>query len=168
MAHQVVAKLISKIARPNTDEYFLLMATLASTRSTCARRRVGCILVNYRNHVLATGYNGVAAGLPHCIDHKCPGADLPSGQGLHLCQAIHAEENALMQCKDINLIHTAYVTASPCVRCIRMLLGTSCQKIVFLQEYPHSESAALWVGCGRIWEHHPFIDELTNIIPITK
>lgn len=151
MAYSKLVNLLDAMSRPETDEYFLLMAKLTSTRATCVRRRVGCILVNSQNHVIATGYNGVAKGSTHCIEVKCPGADQPSGQGLHLCQAIHAEQNALMQCRNINDIYVAYVTASPCISCTRMLLGTSCRMIKFIDEYPHYEAKDLWQASGRIW-----------------
>jgi dCMP deaminase len=65
-----------------SDWYFLKMANLASERATCKRRKVGCILVNFKKHVIATGYNGVAAGQEHCIDNPCEGAQLKSGEGL--------------------------------------------------------------------------------------
>jgi dCMP deaminase len=126
-------------------------------------------LLNARGHVLSTGYNGVAAGLPHCNEelvndlefdakpvvlqlHACSGAKAPSGTNLDGCQAIHAEQNALLQCRDMYAIHTAYVTASPCMTCIKLLLNTSCQRIVFVEEYPHSAAKDLWTGTGRAWE----------------
>ena len=74
--------------RPSIDEYFLSMALLASTRSTCIRRKVGAVLVNYRNQVLSTGYNGSASGMRHCIDFPCDGANYSSGTGLDECRAI--------------------------------------------------------------------------------
>ena len=49
--------------RPPTDFYFLRMAYLVSERGTCARRKVGCVFVNKRNHVIATGYNGFPIGI---------------------------------------------------------------------------------------------------------
>ena len=84
-----------------SEWYFLKMAHLVSERGTCARRKVGCILVNSKKHVIATGYNGVSSNQEHCIDNPCKGARLKSGQGLDLCEAIHAEQNALLQCKDV-------------------------------------------------------------------
>lgn len=142
-------------SRIDRDEYFLQMATLVAQRATCARRKVGCVLTNYFGHVLATGYNGVAAGRPHCIDSPCPGAGLPSGQGLHLCEAIHAEQNALIQCRNTLEIYTAYCTASPCMLCIRMLMNTSCKRLVFREVYPHPEAEAQWVRGIREWIHVP-------------
>lgn len=141
--------------RPSKDEYFMSMAFLASTRGTCARRRVGCVLINARGHVLSTGYNGPAAGLPHCIDHPCDGACAPSGTKLDACEALHAEQNALLQCRDPYQIHTAYVTASPCVTCTKLFMNTSCERIVFLEEYPHPAAQTLWETMGgRTWEKY--------------
>lgn len=142
-------------SRPSTDEYFLRMASLVALRSTCARRQVGCVLVDSNNHVLATGYNGVCRGAAHCIDKPCAGANAPSGTSLHLCEAIHAEQNALMQCRDINAIHTVYCTASPCVLCMRLLVGTSALKIVFAEEYPHPESKIMATSRSITWKHLP-------------
>lgn len=142
-------------SRPSTDVYFLQMAELVAKRGTCFRRQVGCVLVDHYNHVLATGYNGVCRGSVHCTDHPCPGAHAPSGQALHLCQAIHAEENALIQCRDINAIHTVYTTASPCVLCMRRLVGTGVKRIVFSEEYPHFESARMAKDRHIEWIHLP-------------
>lgn len=154
--------------RPSRDEWALKLALLTAQRTTCYRRAVGCVLLNARGHVLATGYNGVAAGLPHCNEvtehrhdglgriavhgHACSGASAPSGTNLDGCQAIHAEQNALLQCRDMYAIHTAYVTASPCMTCCKLLLSTSCQRIVYVEEYPHSAAKDLWTGAGRTWE----------------
>jgi dCMP deaminase len=101
--------------------------------------------------VLSTGYNGVAAGQIHCIDMPCIGANSPSGTNLDACQAIHAEQNALLQCKDIYDIDTCFVTASPCMTCIKLLLNTACKRIVFFEEYPHTHAKVLWTSAGREW-----------------
>lgn len=134
--------------RIEKDEYFLRMAWLCAQRSTCMRRSVGCVLVNARGHVIGTGYNGVAAGEPHCNHHDqydpvgfvnaCSGAFAKSGEQLDACGALHAEWNALLQCNDVYQIETAYCTTAPCVTCTKLFKNTSCDRIVFLQDYPHS------------------------------
>lgn len=153
------------MTRPTRDEWAMDLARLTAGRSTCLRRAVGCVLLNERGHVLATGYNGVAAGLPHCNEvawskesvqgvfhaNACPGATAKSGTNLDGCGAIHAEQNALLQCRDVYDIHTAYVTASPCVTCVKLLLNTGCQRIVYDEPYPHGSSELIWVRAGRIW-----------------
>lgn len=151
---------IDRLPRPDVDTYFLLMATLAATRATCGRGRRGCILVDRNNHVISTGYNGVAAGMPHCLDKPCPGRNYPSGEGLHLCEALHAEENAIIQCTRPDDILTAYCTHSPCVHCVRRLMNTGTRRIVFVNEYPHAQSSKMWILSraeyeGQTWIHHP-------------
>lgn len=140
--------------RPSRDEVYIKMATLIAERSTCARRDVGCILVNKEGHVLATGYNGVPAGMKHCKDafldeHKCSSADAKSGKDLDSCRAIHAEQNALLQCKDVTEIETCYSTTQPCVHCIKLLLNTSCKRIVYIDKYPHHLAEQMWSDAGR-------------------
>lgn len=153
--------------RPTKDQWAVRLAYVTACRATCRRRQVGAVLLNERGHVLATGYNGVAAGQHHCSEiqtfdvgegpmnlrpHLCPGAQSPSGTNLDGCQAIHAEQNALLQCRDVYAIHTCYVTTSPCMTCTKLLLNTTCERIVFVEEYSHTEARDLWVSAGRLWE----------------
>jgi dCMP deaminase len=150
-----ILKRLNSMRRPDLDEYFGVMAEVVSSRGTCPRRRVGCVLVSDDNKVLATGYNGVPSGFAHCIDEPCEGAKYRSGLGLDKCEAIHAEQNALLQTSDVKIIATAYCTTAPCIHCLKLLLNTGCQRIVFNQDYPHSEaSKALWEKAGRIWHHN--------------
>jgi len=143
--------------RPDIDIWGLMLASVVARRGTCVRRKVGCVLMDARGHILSTGYNGRAAGLPHCLDtggahdRACVGARHPSGTGLDLCEAIHAEQNALLQCRDVNQISTCYVTTAPCITCVKLLLNTSCRTIIFTDQYPHKASQVLWVESGREW-----------------
>ena len=139
--------------RPDIDSYFMDMARLVATRSTCIRRSVGCVLADSHNHVLATGYNGVPAGMPHCNDdsrqYVCEGAGSPSGTNLDACSAVHAEQNAILQCIDAYAIRRAYVTAFPCTSCAKLLLNTSCAEIVYLEPYADGNGMRLWTAAGR-------------------
>lgn len=167
--------------RLTIDEWAMQLAQVCAQRSTCCRRHVGCVLLDSRKHVLATGYNGVASGLPHCNEvtgekreedlatrtiktqpifgNACTGATLPSGEGLDLCEAIHAEQNALLQCADVNNILYCYTTTSPCVTCTKLLLNTGCRYIYFLEEYTKIDSKDLWVKAGRVWRHLPSLNQ---------
>ena len=161
--------------RPSLDAWALSMAKVVGQRSTCLRRAVGCVLLDKQGLVLATGYNGVASGQPHCNEpkasiqtfmdhvenpdqpriiypHACSGAAAESGTMLDSCEAIHAEQNALLQCQDVRQIHTCYVTTSPCVTCTKLLLNTSCQRIIYQLPYPQPEAKALWEKAGRTWD----------------
>lgn len=134
--------------RPTLDEIYLAIASIWAERGTCARRKVGCVLVDRQGYILSTGYNGVASSLPHCIDMACKGASKKAGSNtsLYLCEAIHAEQNALLQCRNTQEIETCYTTCSPCVQCTKLLLQTSCKRVVFLEESSHNgEAEALWL-----------------------
>lgn len=131
--------------RLSKDQYFLLLTSLVSMRSTCKRRRVGCVLVDKNGYVLSTGYNGNPPGCEHCIDIPCPGYNEESGSNLSKCEAIHAEQNALLRCPDMYKIHTVYCTVSPCMHCIKLLMGTSAERIVFIEEYPAEQAKRLWI-----------------------
>jgi dCMP deaminase len=143
--------------RASADQYFMEIAKLVATRGTCVRRKVGAVLVNSRRHILATGYNGVPRGMVHCLDRPCLGAFEQSGQNLDNCLASHGEANALLQCKDVNEIDTLYVTVSPCVQCTKLLMNTSCRRIVFAELYPHEASKVWWLSppFDREWVHLP-------------
>jgi len=139
--------------RQPADFYFLRMALLVSERGTCVRRKVGCILVNKKNHVLATGYNGNPSGFMHCLDNPCKGANSKSGKDLDKCEAIHAEQNALLQCKDVYDIDTIYCTVSPCIHCVKLLLNTSAKRIVFGEKYIQKDAERLWTLGGKDWAY---------------
>lgn len=134
--------------RLDRDDYFMRMAHVVSLRGTCPRRWIGTVLVDRHGHVLATGYNGVAAGRPHCIETPCPGANQPKGQG-SACEAIHAEQNALLQLADMHAVETVYTTESPCPVCMKLLLNTSAERIVCFDLYPHGDAPRLWREAGR-------------------
>jgi dCMP deaminase len=137
--------------RPTHDDYFITIAEAISRRASCTRRKVGCVLVNSRNNIVSTGYNGYSSGLPNCIDTAhCARSHCQSGEGLDLCAAIHAEMNAMLQAPNTYDIMTCYVTTSPCITCVKLLMNTSCQRVVFRDEYPGYElSKALWESVGR-------------------
>lgn len=140
--------------RPTKDQYFMQLASLAATRTTCIRRAVGCVLVDARWHLLSIGYNGVASNMPHCNEGSpCQGHDLPPGQDS--CGSVHAEQNALLQCQDPWRIHTAYVTLSPCKPCLKLLMNTSCLRIVCAVEHTDLWAKEQWQKMGRVWEVLP-------------
>jgi dCMP deaminase len=131
--------------RPEHDTYFLDICRAVAKRSTCLRRQVGAVLVDQDHRILSTGYNGGPCGLLNCCDlHTCLRQDQVSGAGLQECVAVHAEQNALLQCPDTRLIHTIYCTHEPCQWCARLLLNTRCQRVVFVEGYPNS-GVDLWL-----------------------
>ena len=118
--------------RPSWDEYFMTMATIASTRSTCNRRHVGCVLVDRNRQVVSTGYNGSSPGADHCDD---VGHLMHEG---HCVRTIHAEANAVAQAaksgKSVDDC-TAYVTTHPCPNCLLLLSASGVSEVVYMEVY---------------------------------
>jgi len=133
-----MAKRIDK--RPNWDEYFIGIAKLISTRSTCLRRKVGAVIVKDRR-ILTTGYNGTPCKIEHCSERGCLRERLkvPSGQRHELCRGLHAEQNALLQAalNGVNVSGaTMYVTNQPCIICAKMIINAGITEIVNCGGYP--------------------------------
>lgn len=55
------------MSRPSWDAYFMDLAEMVSSRSTCNRKHVGAVIVQDRR-MIASGYNGSIPGGPHCDD----------------------------------------------------------------------------------------------------
>ncbi len=126
--------------RPDWDEYFMRMAEVAETRSTCTRRKVGAVIVK-DHRILATGYNGVPTGIQHCSQRGCLREELgvPSGQRHELCRGLHAEQNAIIQAAHLGLSiagGTLYCTNQPCVICAKMIINAGIERIVIRDGYP--------------------------------
>ncbi len=125
--------------RPDNDTYFMRMAELVATRSTCLRRQVGAVIVKEKR-VLTTGYNGAPRGLRHCEEVGCVRQqnNVESGTRHELCRGVHAEQNAVIQGAYFGISikgATVYTTNFPCVLCSKILLNAGIEEIVFLDTY---------------------------------
>ena len=125
--------------RPTWHEYFIMMAKLAATRSTCLAFPVGAVIVKDRQ-VLATGYNGSPSGSAHCTAQGfCyPGLDsCDSPSGLP-SRAIHAEANAIAQAAKHGIsTHGAsiYVTLEPCLYCLKLIISAGIREVFYESDF---------------------------------
>ncbi|MEN9216935.1 MAG: dCMP deaminase family protein [Gloeomargarita sp. HHBFW_bins_162] len=122
-------------ARPSWDEYFLMLAKLAATRSTCLALPVGAVIVKQRQ-VLATGYNGPPSGSPHCTAQGFCYPGLPSCDASRTLpsRAIHAEANAIAQAARYGIATegaTIYVTLAPCLSCLKLIISAGIREVVY-------------------------------------
>jgi len=127
------------LPRPDTDDYFLKIASVVAERSTCRRHHVGAVAVRDK-HILATGYNGAPSGLKDCLELGCLRDELniPSGERHEICRGIHAEQNVIIQAS----LHgvslggsTIYATHTPCVLCAKMLVNARIKRYVSFGRY---------------------------------
>lgn len=126
--------------RPSWDQYFMTITRQVAERSTCLRAKVGAVLVRDRN-ILATGYNGSPAGMPHCLDVGCLvyESKTPDGSIEENCfRTIHAEINAIAQAaRNGTRIDGAdiYVTHTPCIHCFKTLVNTGIKRMFYNRPY---------------------------------
>jgi len=146
------------------DLYFLRLAREVSKNSKCLSRKIGAVLVRDKA-VISTGYNGAPRKAKNCnertvdfyknLDYHfggkacykveeteidvCPRRmfNYKSGQGLHLCQAGHAERNALIQAARSGvstLGSTLYCYCPlPCKECMIEIINAGVSRLVFLE-----------------------------------
>ena len=137
--------------RPTWDEYFLDIAFSVAERSTCDRAHVGAVLVRDKR-ILATGYNGSPAGLPHCDE---VGHLMVDG---HCVRTLHAEQNAIIQCALHGVSSegaTAYVTHQPCLTCAKMLINAGIERVVYAGSYLDTNSRLFLAEAHVRLEHLP-------------
>ena len=142
--------------RPSWDEYFMDIARLVASRSTCLRRQVGAVMVKDKN-ILATGYNGTPSGIRHCSEVGClrQQMNVPSGERHELCRGLHAEQNAIIQAAKhgVNIDGAVlYCTHSPCIICSKMLINSGIKRIVCTDGYPDPLAKAMLDEAGLIVE----------------
>lgn len=118
-------------SRPSLDEYFIKIAEIIGSRSTCDRAHVGAVIIKGKM-ILSTGYNGAPRGLPHCDD---VGHEIVDG---HCIRTVHAEANAIAQAARNGVAiegATIYLTISPCYDCFKMMVNAGIRGVVYKQFY---------------------------------
>ena len=145
--------------RPDWESYFMTLAAVAATRSTCLRRHVGAVIVR-DGQIISTGYNGSPKGTPHCFETGClrSALNIPSGERQEMCRGSHAEMNAIAQAATVG-VSTAgavlYCTHSPCAFCTKAIINAGISRLVYLYSYPDELAEKLREEAGLISEQFP-------------
>jgi deoxycytidylate deaminase len=124
------------------DQYFMNLAKYYSTRSGCGSRHVGAVIVGRKKDkfkVVSVGWNdSVVSYDKHLIDGKCPRKVLgfASGEGLHLCTAVHAETQAILAAAKVgkstnNTTMYAYCSL-PCKECAAKIINSGIREVVLI------------------------------------
>ena len=147
---------MTQSARPDIDEYFLKVASVVAERATCRRHHVGAVAAKDK-HILATGYNGAAAGLKDCLELGCLRDEqhIPSGTRHEICRGIHAEQNVIIQAAlhGVSLEgSTIYCTHTPCVLCAKMLVNARIKRFVSFGRYDDNSFNDLFREAGIDFE----------------
>ena len=130
-----------RISKINT---YLNVAETFAYRSTCIKRKYGAVVVK-DDTVISTGYNGSPRGYDNCCDlGMCPRIelDMHQGEGYGICRAIHAEQNALLNCSreqtigadlylaGVNPADNTVHKAKPCPLCARLIIQAGIANVI--------------------------------------
>lgn len=145
--------------RPSLDEYFINIAEVIATRSTCRRHNIGAVTIKGK-HILTTGYNGAPSGLKDCLELGClrDEQNIPSGERTEICRGVHAEENTIIQAglHGISLERaTLYTTHSPCRRCAKMITNARIVRVAFKNNYNDGAFEDIFEEAGIKWSQVP-------------
>jgi dCMP deaminase len=153
---------VSSRKRPSWHEYFMLIAKIVSSRSTCNSRPTGAVIAK-DNNILATGYNGAMPGAPHCIDQPdwqgepfCfrRAQGIPDIDKYNFCKASHAEANAIAQAARNGIAvegATLYTTLAPCYVCLKLIATARIRVVYYEHAYESStpERDKFWMDAVR-------------------
>ena len=106
------------------DQRFLKLAELVSTWSKDPSTQVGAVLVDDKNRILSTGFNGLCRGIP---DDEA----ILNDRETKLKLILHAEENAVAAARGSVAGSTCYVwPLPPCAHCAAVLVQTGVKRVV--------------------------------------
>jgi dCMP deaminase len=143
------------------DIFYLKLAKEISKQSKCLSRQIGAVIVK-NNSVISIGYNGAPRGVFHCQERpidffndiekkysdktsqethitECPRRlyGYKSGEGLHLCPAQHAEENAITNATRNGVScfgATMYAFCGEvCKNCAGTIINSGIKELVYLR-----------------------------------
>ncbi len=114
------------------DEYFMGVAILSAKRSKDPSTQVGACIVNKKNRIVGTGYNGLPAG---CSDDDFPWdkhGDFLETKYPYVC---HAELNAILNNIGMDLAGCRIYTALfPCNECSKAIIQSGISEVVYLSD----------------------------------
>ncbi len=136
---------------------FMAMALEEAKKANCAKGKVGAVIV-LNDKVLGKGNNSVPNNCQPCTINNClrKKYGLKSGERQEICRAVHAEQNAILNClkngEDISK-STIYVTKSPCMICAKIIINSGISKVVYANKYPDTEAFKILDEAGIITEY---------------
>jgi len=130
------------MSRITLDKMYMKIAQVVASRSSCDRRKVGCIIVK-NNQILSEGYNGTPHGwyTNNCEDEDGETKDC----------VIHAEANAIakaasssISCRDADM----FCTLQPCYECAKLIVQSNIERVVYDKIYRDTRPIDYMRECG--------------------
>jgi dCMP deaminase len=133
--------------KPKWDEYFIKIAMLVASRSSCMSRQVGAVIVKDKM-IISSGYNGTPRGIKNCDEGGCrrcadkKAGKVNSGERLDECVCVHAEENALLQAAYNGVSvkgGVLYTSLCPCRYCTKHIINAGIKAVYYNENYSLDE-----------------------------
>lgn len=129
--------------RPTKPDYFLGIAEAVAMRSTCLRRQYGAVIVK-NDVIVSTGYNGSPRHATNCCDAGVcwrEANNIPHGERYEMCQAVHAEANAIINGNHTDMVGATLYLAGfengkrlekpePCLLCRKLITNAQIAEVV--------------------------------------
>lgn len=130
-----------KVKRPTLEELMMRVAELMSSRSTCDRLQVGCVITDIgMTTIYSIGYNGNYRGGPNECDREDEGN----------CGCLHAEDNALVKLRTETKNLLLFTTHSPCPACAKRIVNQGNIHSVFYGEMYRDQSCFEILKAGDV------------------
>ena len=130
--------------RRDKINYYLDLADVVSSRSTCLRRHYGAVIVK-NDEVISTGYVGAPRGRKNCTDLNVyirQEMNIPRGERYELRRSVHAEANAIISAEREKMIGASMFlcgrevgsgeiinNSNSCSMCKRMIINAGIEKV---------------------------------------
>jgi dCMP deaminase len=136
---------VDRVNRPPLFEVFMRMAEELAKRSTCSRLQVGSVITDANlEHVVSIGYNGNVRGFPNQCDSDEAGK----------CGCIHSEQNAMVKAPGDLRDKVAFITASPCVNCAKLMVQANVSHVFFRNAYRDPSGLEVLQKAGVVAVHY--------------
>lgn len=111
------------------DEFFMFSAAVAAQRSKDPCTQVGAVIVNRKNRIVSSGYNGFCDGISD--DNGKWRKDAKKESDNKYMYVVHAEVNAIVSAKTDCSGCTMYVTHHPCHDCAKIIVQSGITRVVY-------------------------------------
>lgn len=130
--------------RWSLDSTFMSIAYVVSKCSHDSNTQHGSVIVDEKNHIVSTGFNGFLSG---SFDDKLPNNRINGKKYDHM---IHSERNALDQSTRADLSGCRiYITGVPCNTCFRAIISRGIREVI-IGDVGHKFE-------NDFWETHHFL-----------
>ena len=146
------------------DEYFMGIALFTSLRSKDPSSKVGAVIVNHKNHIVGTGYNGFISGVDESSFSWNREGDWLQTKYPYV---VHAEANAILSSTTSNMQDCRiYSTLYPCNECAKKIAQKEIKEVIYLSEKYHSEK--FHIAAVKIFEAAGIQTRQLKMLPLSE